>query len=357
MQITNLRLAVLVGLASASTWMVGPVRAQVPTIRIDGSSTVYPVTEAVAEEFQAKNRGKVRLTVGISGTGGGFKKFLRGELDIVDASRPISEDEMNACSEKGIGYVELPICFDAITVLVNRRNDWATSITVEELKKIWEPSAQGSVTQWSQIRAGWPSEKIVLYGPGADSGTFDYFTEAVCGTSRASRGDYTASEDDNVLVQGIDGDRFALGYVGLAYYEGNRERVKALAVQWRKNKVETPVSPGIDNVLNATYNPLSRPLFIYVSRTSADRPEVRQFVEFYLAEGATLAKEVGYLPLPDAAYTACLARFDQRQVGTAFGGVPEIGVTIDEVLKRQPVSDSKSAAKTRMAAPPRGAKK
>jgi len=329
--------------------------AQAPTVTIDGSSTVFPVSQAVAEEFQNAKKGKVRVAVAFSGTGGGFKKFARGEIDITDASRPISASEMRDCKKAGIDYIELPICFDAITVAVNPKNDWLTSITVDELKKIWEPSAQGNVTKWNQIRPDWPDAKLSLFGAGSDSGTFDYFTEAVCGKAKASRGDFTASEDDNVLVQGIEGDKFALGYIPYAYYEANKSRMKALAIQWDKNTVKDPVLPDMKNVLAGTYNPLSRPLFIYVSKKAADRAEVKEFVEFYLNEGAALAKEVGYLPLPDRAYATCRERFAKRQLGTGFGGVPEVGVTIDELMQRTPVSDVKEAEKTKGEQAPAGA--
>ncbi len=305
-------------------------------IKIDGSSTVFPITEAVAEEFQKEKRGQVNVTVGISGTGGGFKKFVRGEIDIADASRPISSEEMASAKASGIEYLELPIAFDALTVVVNKQNDWVTSMTVAELKKIWEPDAQTKITRWNQIRPEWPNEKIALFGAGSDSGTFDYFTEAIVGKAKASRGDYTASEDDNVLVQGVEGNRYALGYIPYAYFAPHSDRMKAVAIQWEKNKVKEPVLPSPENVLAGTYNPLSRPLFVYVSRKSMDKPEVKEFVEFYLKHVGTLAKEVKYLPLPDAAYQLAMQRLTNMQTGTAFGGVPEVGLPVEEILKRTP---------------------
>jgi phosphate transport system substrate-binding protein len=213
-----------------------------------------------------------------------------------------------------------------------------TSMTIEELKKIWEPEAQGKITHWNQIRPEWPNEKIVLFGAGSDSGTFDYFTEAIVGKAKASRGDFTASEDDNVLVSGIEGNKYALGYIPYAYYAPHSSRLKALAIQWDKNKVKEPVFPNPENVLNGTYNPLSRPLFIYVSRKSADKPAVKEFVEFYLKNVGVLSKEVKYLPLPETAYQIALARFTERKVGTGFGGVPEVGLHVEEILKREPKS-------------------
>ncbi len=305
-------------------------------IKIDGSSTVFPITEAVAEEFQKEKQGKVNVTVGISGTGGGFKKFVRGEIDVADASRPILTDEMAQAKANGIEYIELPIAFDALTVVVSNQNTWVTSITVAELKKIWEPEAQGKITNWNQIRPEWPNEKIALFGAGADSGTFDYFTEAIVGKPKASRGDYTASEDDNVLVQGVEGNKYALGYIPYAYYAPHSSRMKAVGIEWEKNKVKGPIMPSPENVLAGTYNPLSRPLFIYVSRKSVDKPAVKDFVEFYLKNVGSLAKEVKYLPLPDNAYQMATERFRTMQTGTGFAGIPEVGLPVEEILKRPP---------------------
>lgn len=302
-------------------------------VKIDGSSTVYPVTEAVAEDFQKATGNKV--TVGISGTGGGFKKFTRGEIDVQDASRPILESEMKAAKESGVEYLELPICYDALTVVVNRKNDWVETIQVSELKKLWEPAAQGKITKWSQIRAGWPEKEIKLYGAGSDSGTFDYFTEAINGKGKASRGDYTASEDDNVLVQGVEGDKFALGYMGFSYYEAHEKKLKALGIEWDE-KGKPSAKPSLEAVLAGSYNPLSRPLFIYVNVKSLEKPEVTKFVEFYLKNVATLAREVKYIPLPDEAYAKVGERFRTRQKGTAFGGHSEMAVPIAEILQRTP---------------------
>ena len=307
-------------------------------IKVDGSSTVFPVTEAVAEEFQKEKQGKVHVTVGISGTGGGFKKFVRGEIDVADASRPILTDEMAQAKANGIEFLELPVAFDALTVVVNPQNNWVTSMTVVELKKIWEPDAQGKITHWNQVRTEWPNEKIALFGAGADSGTFDYFTEAIVGKAKASRGDYTASEDDNVLVQGIEGNKYALGYIPYAYFAPHSNRMKAVAIDWEKNKIKEPVLPSLENVLAGNYNPLSRPLFIYVSRKSLDKPAVKEFVEFYLKNVKTLATEVKYMPLPDTAYQMAMERVRTLQTGTGFGGVPEVGLPVEEILKRPPKS-------------------
>src|SRR5512137_2597256 len=232
-------------------------------IKIDGSSTVFPISEAVAEEFQIQKRGKVRVTVGMSGTGGGFKKFCRGETDISNASRPISAEEMEACRKAGIKYIELPVAYDALTVVVNPANTWAKTLTVAELKKMWEPAAQGRITTWKQVNGSFPAEKLMLFGPGADSGTFDYFTEAINGKAKASRGDFTASEDDNTLVQGVENNKSALGYFGFAYYAAHKDKLRAVPIDGGKG----PVAPSIETVINGTYSPLSRPLFIYVKES------------------------------------------------------------------------------------------
>lgn len=263
-------------------------------IKIDGSSTVYPITEAIAEEFRV-TQGGVNVSVGVSGTGGGFKRFGRGEIDINNASRPIKENEVKACEENSIQYVELQVAFDGLAVLVNPQNTWVDHFTVEELKKIWEPDAQGKITKWSQIRAGWPDEPFNLYGPGVASGTYDYFTEAIVGKSGSSRGDYTASEDDNVLVQGIAGDKNAVGFFGHAYYEENKELLKVIGV----DNGAGVVLPSSETVKNGTYAPLSRPVFIYVTKTAAQRAEVAAFVSFYLSNAPTLVPDVGYIPMED----------------------------------------------------------
>lgn len=306
-------------------------------IKVDGSSTVFPASQIIAETFQESVKGQTHVTVGISGTGGGFKKFCRGEIDIADASRPILADEIAIAKQNGIEFIELPICYDALTVVVNPQATWVDSITVEELKKIWHPDAQGKITTWSQIRPEWPNEKFALFGAGSDSGTFDYFTEAVCGKAKSSRGDYNASENDNVLVQGIEGDKNALGYLPYFYYEPNKAKLKALGIDWEKNKVG-PVKPSLEAVIEGKYNPLSRPLFIYVNKKSAERPDVKAFVEFYLANAKELVAKAHYVPLPDKAYQMATERFKKLQTGSGFGGVPEVGLPIEEILQRQPKS-------------------
>src|SRR5687768_2026823 len=309
-----------------------PVFAQSQIVKIDGSSTVFPVTEAVAEDFQKANKQKVKVTVGISGTGGGFKKFCRGETDISNASRPILKAEMADCAKAGVEYYELPVAFDALTVGVNPKNTFIKQLTVAELKKMWEPGAQGKVTRWNQVNPQWPDAPMKLFGPGADSGTFDYFTEAVVGKSKSSRGDFTASEDDNVLVQGVSRDVNGLGYFGYAYYIENKDKLRAVPVVNDKGQA---VEPSMDAVLKGSYTPLARPIFIYVNAKSLGKPEVKEFVEYYMTNGAALAKEVKYVPLPDSAYKTALQHVQKGKKGTVFGGTAEVGVTIDELLRRE----------------------
>lgn len=302
-------------------------------IKIDGSSTVYPITEAVAEEFQKSKKGAMKVTVGISGTGGGFKKFCRGETDIADASRPILKKEMEDCKAAGIEYFELPVAFDALTVVVNPANDFIKQLTVAELKTIWEPAAQGKVKTWKEVNPLWPDVPLKLFGAGSDSGTFDYFTEAIVGKAKSSRGDYTASEDDNVLVQGVSRDKGALGYFGYSYYAENKRKLKAVPIVEKADK--PAVLPSNESVLDGTYQPLARPIFIYVSVKAYAKPEVKEFVTYYMANGAKLAKEVKFVPAPDSVYKINLEHIAKGKKGTVFGGVAEVGVTIEELVKRE----------------------
>ncbi len=273
-------------------------------IKIDGSSTVYPITEAVAEEFR-NIQPEVHVTIGISGTGGGFKKFGRGETDISDASRTIKDSEKEVCEKNNIHYIELPVAYDGMAVVVNPENDWVDHFTVEELKLLWSPEAQDSILKWNQIRPEWPNKEIHLFGPGTASGTYDYFTHAIVGKSSSSRGDYTASEDDNVLVQGIKNDKYALGFFGLAYYEENKSILKLVPIDAGNGAV----SPSAKTVLSGEYTPLSRPIFIYVNTNAAEKPEVVKFVEFYLENAKQLSAEVGYIPLQDEKYAASKKKF------------------------------------------------
>jgi phosphate transport system substrate-binding protein len=298
-------------------------------VAIDGSSTVFPITEAVAEEFRTEQSG-VNVTVGIAGTGGGFQRFCRGETDISNASRPISRSEQEACAAANIQYVELPVAYDALSVVVHPQNNWATCITVPELKTMWQPSAQGTVTSWADVNPAWSAGgSLKLFGPGTDSGTFDYFTEHVNGRAKDSRGDYTPSEDDNVLVQGVAGDRSALGYFGLAYYEENRSRLKALQVS--QTTGGQCVEPTAANVENGSY-PLSRPLFIYVKKDSILKPEVKAYVDFYVENAATLSADVGYVKFPDNYYTLVENRWTAQKVGTMYANPPQ-GATLLQLLQ------------------------
>jgi phosphate transport system substrate-binding protein len=302
-------------------------------IKLDGSSTVYPLSEAVAEDFQKSTSGKIRVTVGISGTGGGFKKFCRGETDISDASRPILAKEMEDCKKAGITYYELPIAYDALTLVVNPKNTWIKSLTIAELKKMWEPAAQGRITKWNQVNPAWPDAPLKLFGAGADSGTFDYFTEALVGRAKSSRGDYTASEDDNVLVQGVERDVNAIGYFGFAYYQENSDKLKVVPIVPADGK--PAVTPSPETVVNGTYQPLSRPLFLYINSKAYERAEIKQFVEFYMKNGDKLIREVKYVPLPAAAYAYNLEHLAKKQLGTKFGGENKVGLTIEDLMKME----------------------
>jgi phosphate transport system substrate-binding protein len=301
-------------------------------IVIDGSSTVFPITEAVAEEFRAQN--PARVTIGVSGTGGGFKKFCNGETAISGASRPIKPTEVTQCKDKAIEYIELPVAYDGISVVVNPANDWAAHMTVAELKALFRPEAQGELKRWSQVRTGWPDQEIHLFGAGVDSGTYDYFTAAIVGTEHSSRGDFTSSEDDNVLVQGVAMDRLALGFFGYAYYKENQSKLKIVPIDDEKDdNGKGPIAPTPESVINGTYSPLSRPIFIYVSKAAVGRPEVQAFVQFYLEHGPKLVSEVGYIPLPERAYTLALKRLSNRVLGSVFGGTgSKVGVSVEALL-------------------------
>ena len=314
--------SVLLSACGAATGVSG-------TILVDGSSTVAPITSAVAEEFQRENP-DVRVPVGISGTGGGFKAFCIGETDISDASRPIKESEVDLCAQSGIEYVELPVAFDGLAVLANPADSFAACLTVDELKRIWEPAAEETIVNWNQVRPGFPDQALTLYGPGTDSGTYDYFTEAIVGEEGASRGDFLPSEDDNVLVQGIAGDVNALGFFGLAYYQENQGRLKLVAVDGGRGCVE----PTAETVADGTYQPLSRPLFIYVNRARIDeKEEITRFVEFYLQNAGSLSAEVGYVPLTDEIYALAQKRYDERVTGSIFEGLGStVGVSLADLL-------------------------
>ena len=305
-------------------------------VKVAGSSTVFLISEAVAEEFQKTEKG-VKVTVGEGGTGGGFKKFCAGETDVSNASRPIKPSEVELCAMNQIEYVELPVAYDGLAIVVNPKNDWAKSITAAELKKMWEPEAQAKITKWSQVRKGWPDKELHLYGAGVDSGTYDYFTEAINHKEKSSRGDFTSSEDDNVLVQGVSKDEFALGFFGLAYYEASKDKLALAAVDDEKAENGAgPVAPSAQTVMDGTYQPLSRPLFIYVSKKALDRPEVAAFIKYYLSHGAELSSEVGYIPLPARAYELAQKRVDSGKTGSLFGGKgSQVGVRIEQLLESE----------------------
>ena len=300
--------ALTLGAASHDTGDLGSLKGDV---RIDGSSTVYPITEAVTEDFSQAAKG-VRATVGVSGTGGGFKRFCKGEIDISDASRPISRSELETCKAGGLEFIELPIAYDALTVSVNRRNDWVKSLTLDQLKRIF--GATGTARTWKDLDPAWPDRTIKVYSPGTDSGTFDYFKEVTVGKDGKMRADMSVSEDDNVLVNGVAGDQDAIGFFGFAYYTENREKIHPVAIDGGKG----PVMPAESTILDGTYDPMSRPLFIYVIRKSADRAEVQAYVGFYLANAAKLARSVGYTALPEAIQAKAAANWKSRRTGTQF---------------------------------------
>lgn len=301
-------------------------------INIDGSSSVYPLTEAVAEEFR-KIEGDIRITVGVSGTGGGFKKFLRGEIDISNASRPISPEELKISKKNGIEFIEIPVCYDGMAIVVSPKNIFTDYLTVAELKLIWSPESQGKIKSWQQVRDIWPDLPLNLYGAGTSSGTYDYFTEAINGKAKASRGDYTASEDDNVLVQGVSSDIGGLGYFGLAYYTENKAKLRLVPIRYRKES--EAVFPNDSTVQHGKYRPLSRPEFIYVNLKSTRKPYVQAFVKFYLEHAATLAKEVGYVPLPEAVYHLSYLRFTQGITGSIFENQSVVGANLLQLLSSQ----------------------
>lgn len=299
-------------------------------ISVDGSSTVFPLSEAAAESFSNAATGGARVTVGESGTGGGFRKFCRGETQLQGASRPILTEEMQACAAAGVQYVELPIAFDGLTIVVHPSNP-VRAATIEQLRRAWEPAAEGVITNWRQVDPSWPDMAMPLYGAGTASGTFDFFTEAVVGTAKSSRTDYTPTEDDNVTVQGVLNNPGAMGYFGYAYYEQNSQRLTALTING--------VAPSPETIASGAY-PLARPVFIYVNAEALRRPQVQRFVQHYISNAATLARQVGYVPLPDAAYTTFAERARERQTGTAFGGHQEVGANIEDVIARPLVSNA-----------------
>lgn len=310
----------------------GAAQAQ-QLVKVDGSSTVFPIIEAVAEDFQKSTKGKTRVTVGISGTGGGMRKFCRGETDISNASRPITKAEMADCAKAGITYLEMPVAYDALTLVIHPKNTFLKSATVAEMKKLWEPGAQGKVTRWNQVNPSWPDAPIKLFGAGTDSGTFEYFTEAIVGKPKSSRGDYTASEDDNVLVQGVSRDVNAIGYFGYAYYAENRDKVKGLPIV--NEKLGKPIEPSAETVINGTYQPLSRPIFIYVNAKAAGRQDVKDFIAFMNTHAQRLVKDVKYVPLPPQAYTYNQDTLTKMRLGTKFGGENKVGLTIEELMKME----------------------
>lgn len=340
---TSLGLAVACGTTTTTTGggtttAQSPAAAESPAassltgnVLVDGSSTVFPISEAMAEEFMKANPG-VRVTVGVSGTGGGFKKFCAGETDISNASRPIKQEEIDLCAKNGIEYIEVPIAYDGLTVVVNPSNEFATCLTVDELKKMWEPAAQGKITRWNQIRSEFPDAPLALYGAGTDSGTYDYFTAAIVGEEGESRGDYTASEDDNVIVQGVASDSNGLGFFGYAYYVENQDKLKAVQIDGGNGCV----TPSVETIADGTYTPLSRPEFFYIKKTSLDNPAVEAFARFQIdPANADLISEVGYVPLPTEIEDLAEARIAERKTGSVFEGGSAVGLKLADLLKKE----------------------
>jgi phosphate transport system substrate-binding protein len=312
------------------------------SVRIDGSSTVFPLTEAVAEEFMREHPG-VQVTVSESGTGGGFSKFLRGETDINDASRPITPAERQKAEAAGVGFIEVPVGYDGIAVVAHPEVDWVECLTVAELRRIWSPD--DPLQSWGQVRDGFPDEPIDLYGPGTASGTYDYFTEAVVGEAGASRSDFTASEDDNVLVRGVRGTPGALGYFGFAYYENNADDLRLIGIDPDdRGSGQACTVPSDSTIQTGVYTPLARPLFTYIRADAAERPAVQEFVTFYLNNAASLAPAVGYVGLSPRAYELALQRFRTRRTGTLFGtDRVKSGADVEVVLERA-LRDTTAAA-------------
>ena len=328
----GLLMGVMAIASTLSSCSGGVVSEQNPAINIDGSSTVYPITKTIVEQYQTTKASGAELKVNFSGTGDGFKKFCAGQTDINNASRPISQAEMKACKEAGVAYIELPIAFDAVTVVVNPANDWLKNISIEELNKIWSPEAEKKVTRWNQVSSELPDKPLNLYAPGEESGTYDYFTEAVVGESGASRTDYLQSEDDNILVQGVKQDPNAMGYFGLAYYESNQDKMKAVAV----DSGSGAVLPSRETVEAGKYQPLSRPLFIYVNSSAAQKNSaLKDLVEMYLEQSPEVVSQVGYVPLPEDGYQLTEIHFQRGKVGTVFGGKSAFNLTIGELLRKQ----------------------
>lgn len=319
-------------------------RAISTEIKIDGSSTVYPISAAIAKEYGRLKSG-TKIEVKFSGTSAGFNKFCAGETQISNASRPILLQEARVCANSGVPFIELPIAFDALTLAVNPQNDWAKDITLDELRTIWEPAAEGKINNWNQIRSSYPNRPLKLFGAGQDSGTYDYFNEVVIGNPDASRRDYTSSEDDNVLVSGIEKDPNALGYIPLAYFEAAQGRLRALGV----DNGQGAVLPSREAVTNAKYQPFSRPLFIYVNGKAAqENPKLQEFVEYYLTHAGRVSNTVGYLPLPAEAYRLATIQFAKGEIGTVFEGVPQPNVTIAELLRRQAVFQLTEEQRTKL---------
>ena len=332
MHATVLLLGLLTFVSSCSAPKTTSNQSDQSVLTVDGSSTVYPITNEVAQEYQLISSEQPEIRVDISGTGGGFRRFCAGETDINNASRPITEEEMATCDDNGVEYIELPVAYDALTVAVHSENDWVNAMTPEELASIWEPSAEGTITQWDQVNGDWPRRPLNLYGPGTDSGTFDYFTAATVGEAEASRTDYIDSEDDNLIVRGVSEDPYGLGYFGYTYYEENQKDLKAVAI----DNGDGPVMPSRETVRNGEYQPLSRPLMIYVNAESLEaKTQLQDFLQYYLTQGRPFVKVVGSIPLSDETYNLALKRLKNQQTGTVFAGDIPINFRMEDLLEKE----------------------
>lgn len=311
---------------------IGTIHAQ-SVIKVDGSSTVYPITKLAADQFEITKENTIKVAMDVSGSGGGLKKLCNGEIDIANASRPILKKELAECKNAKIQFLEIPIAFDAITVITSPQNTWSTAMTVTDLKKVWEPAAQGRIIHWNHINSAWPNDIINLYAVERDSGTFDYFTKAIIGKAKFSRNDFNKSENDDTLIKDIANNKNGLGFLGFSYYLDNKTQIKAVAIDSEKGY--GPVLPSVESVEDGSYQPLSRPIFIYVNAKSAEKPEVREFITFYLKNAVLIAKKARLFPLPPRAYITMLEHFNNKRVGTVFNGVSAVGLTIDDLIRRE----------------------
>jgi phosphate transport system substrate-binding protein len=323
-------ISAVLGVTSCSSNTIALDKSNSFDIKIDGSKTLAPITTAVVEEFTKSKDGKIKISVDAEGTGKGLQKFCRGEADIANTSRPIQEKEIIACKGKGIDFLELPIAYDALTLVINPANTWATKLKLEDLKKMWGAEAQGKILKWKEVRSDFPDFPLRLFGAASNSGTFDYFTETINGKGKVGRIDYLASEDNDLIRKGVEADENAIGYVGYSYYEANKDKIKAVEIDAGKG----PVLPSINTIKNTTYQPFSRPLFIYISSKSIEKPNVKKFVEYYLANASKISTSKNYVPLPTAVYSRISERAKSKKFGSVFGSKEAVGLKMEDILSK-----------------------